>query len=82
MSERVMGTTVADGGGRGRGLDPRRRAREFIGQQQLRDNLAVFIAARAAAATPSITCCCTARPASARPRWRRSWRASWASASA
>ena len=34
---------------------------------------------RAAAARRSTTCCCTGRPASARPRWRRSSPASWAS---
>ena len=55
---------------------------DFIGQQQVRENLTVFIAAARAAARRSTTCCSTARPASARRRWRRSWRASSASASA
>ena len=57
-------------------LRPQRLA-EFIGQQQARSNLAVFIeAARSAQARRSITCCSSGRRASARPRLRRSWRAS------
>ena len=42
---------------------------EMVGQDRVRENLAVFIARRArSAASRSTTCCCTARPASARPR--------------
>ena len=59
------------------------RLSEFIGQEQARANLSVFIeAARARRARRSTMCCSSARPVSARPRWRRSSRANWASTSA
>ena len=59
-------------------LRPQRLA-EFIGQEQARANLGVFIAAATGGRKRSTTCCSSARPGSARPRWRRSWRASSAS---
>ena len=55
---------------------------DFIGQKQVRENLKIFIAAAKRAARRSTTCCSMGRPASARPRSPRSWRARWASASA
>ena len=45
---------------------------DFIGQEQLRANLKVFIEAA------KTMCCSSARRGLARPRWRRSWHVSWA----
>ena len=48
---------------------------EYIGQDRMRENLQVAIAAaQAARRSRSITCCCTARPDSARRRWPTSSR--------
>jgi len=49
---------------------------EFVGQAQARANLSIFIEAARGVAKRSTMCCSSARPASARRRWRRSWRAS------
>ncbi len=55
---------------------------EFVGQDRLRENLAVFIAAASSAASASTTCSSTARRGSARRRSRASSRARWARSSA
>ena len=51
------------------GLRPR-TLDEYIGQDRIRENLQVSTAAARQRARRSITCCSTARPGSARPRWR------------
>ena len=58
---------------RPRGLD------EYVGQEKIREQLAIFIQAARSAARRSTTCCSSGRRASARPRWRTSSRTSSAS---
>ena len=56
---------------------------EFIGQEKARANLGrLHRGGSARARKRSTMCCSSARRAWARPRWRRSWRANWASISA
>ena len=54
---------------------------EYVGQDQHKDNLRVFIEAARRAASRSITSFSAARPGSARRRWRTSSRGRWASCS-
>ena len=58
------------------------RLSEFIGQDKARANLAVFIEAAAARKEALDHVLFVGPPGSARPRWRRSSRANWASTSA
>ncbi len=54
---------------------------DFIGQKQVRENLKIFIAAAKGRGEPRSRA--AARSAGlGKTRWRRSWRARWASASA
>ncbi len=50
---------------------------EFIGQHEARANLRVFIDSARMRGEAMDHTCSTGRRASARPRWRRSWRGSW-----
>jgi hypothetical protein len=50
---------------------------EFVGQEQAKANLRVFIEAPRPGARPWTTSCCSARRAWARRRWPRSSPASW-----
>ena len=58
-------------------LRPQRLA-EFIGQEQARKNLGVFIEAARARHEALDHVLFVGRRGSARRRWRKSWRANWA----
>lgn len=43
---------------------------DYIGQDKVKENLAIYIEAARPVARRWIMCCCTVRPDWARPRWR------------
>lgn len=45
---------------------------EYVGQEKVKENLAIYIEAANAAASRSTTFCCTALPDSERPRFQAS----------
>jgi hypothetical protein len=51
---------------------------DYVGQAKAREQLEIFIGAARSAPRRWTTCCCSARPAWARRRWRTSSPASWA----
>jgi Holliday junction DNA helicase RuvB len=68
-AEHLRTLTAAEAEGDERAVEAALRPRtlaEVVGQHRVREQLGLVLEA---AASPT-TCCCPARPASARPRWR------------
>jgi Holliday junction resolvasome RuvABC ATP-dependent DNA helicase subunit len=51
---------------------------EYVGQQKIRDQLDIFIAAARARKKHWTMCFCSALPAWAKPHWPISWPVKWA----
>ena len=82
MTERmVSGKEREEDGVLDSNLRPSRLA-EFVGQHKIKENLGIAIEAARQRGEPLDHILLYGPPALARPRWRRSWRARWASTSA